>query len=187
MASPRCKASWSSFSPSLDSEVFSTVPPYLAIPKTGMEQQAPEHAQSPRRRPDDAGHGRDSRRPLSRTITAIASGPDDEVLPAAVPRQRRPPRWSRRRNRSRSGQAWCLPSFLSWGFAAPAPSGWWFGVAALFVDLGRCLPSAPGGEERDRDDQAGHPGNHQDHSDDLQVHVGGFPGDAELENGANND
>ena len=30
---------------------------------------------------------------------------------------------------------------------APALLSRWFGVAALLVELGRCLPSAPGGEE----------------------------------------
>src|SRR6266567_1023121 len=35
-AVPPCRASWSSASPSLDSEVFSTVPPYLAIASVAL-------------------------------------------------------------------------------------------------------------------------------------------------------
>ena len=36
VAPPLCKASWSSFSPSLDREVFRTVPPYVLIASAAL-------------------------------------------------------------------------------------------------------------------------------------------------------
>src|SRR5262249_52477207 len=41
--------------------------------------------------------------------------------------------------------------------------------------------------ERDGNDQSGHPGDHQDHADELQVHMLGMPEDAPLKNGTDDD
>src|ERR1019366_8758536 len=61
------------------------------------------------------------------------------------------------------------------------------GVPALLVDLRWRAPAATRREERDRDDQADHPGDHQDHADDLQIYVRGLPGNAKTQNCADDD
>src|SRR5262250_2495400 len=64
---------------------------------------------------------------------------------------------------------------------------WRFGVAALLIDLGTSGPPASPDREHDRDDQAGHTTGHQDDADRVQVQVRGLPGDAPLEDRADDD
>src|SRR5215467_9004994 len=76
------------------------------------------------------------------------------------------------------------------GRAATSRAGRWrwrFGVAALLIDLGTRGPPTSPDHEHDRHDQAGHTAGHQDDADSVQVQVRGLPGDAPLEERADDD
>src|ERR1019366_1826197 len=144
-------------------------PAPMAIPRTGTKKSRPNS--SPQNMPQLAPE------PtrwwlvctwylpsLSRTITAIASG--------SMMRS-----WASLRASSAAG----LPGARLCGWPGR------LGVPALLVDLRWRAPAATRREERDRDDQADHPGDHQDHADDLQIYVRGLPGNAKTQNCADDD
>src|SRR5215468_5317524 len=61
------------------------------------------------------------------------------------------------------------------------------GVPALLVHLRRAAVVTPDHHEEQGKSQAEHPGDHEDHPDDLEIHMRGLPGHAEPENRADND
>src|SRR5215472_11968346 len=74
--------------------------------------------------------------------------------------------------------------------AALSRAGWWrwrFCVPAFLIDLGTRGPPAAPDREHDRHDQAGHTTGHQDYADRAQIQVRGLPGDAPLEDRADDD
>src|SRR5215467_12853726 len=274
-AAPPCRASWSSRSPSLDSEVFSTVPPYLLIASMALSgvtfstirnsaevpgcsmprtwswnsRSMPDLVTLPMRAPRPAptampNTGMKNSRPnsmpqnmpqvapaptgwwlvctwylpsLSRTIEAIASGsmmrsraslrassaaasavassgypmaiksamtsfsPSARTESGLVHQARPVPappqagdkaRLEARGNRPGNGRDAGPVSRLG-GTAASHRRG--VGVAALLVHLRRPAIVAPHDDEDQRNSQAQHPGDHEDHADDLQVHMGRVP------------
>src|SRR5215470_12233258 len=76
------------------------------------------------------------------------------------------------------------------GRAATSRAGrwrWWFGVAAFLIHLGTRGPPASPDREHDRKDQYGRAAGHQDDADRPEVQVRRLPGDAPLENRADDD
>src|SRR5215510_4200709 len=145
---------------------------------------------------------RASRRASSAAASAVASSgypmaiksaitscsPSARILPGRNPAQfiksgarRAPPQAG-----DTARQAAPAPPRQSGSQRLPARSHRGLGVTPLLVDLRRPAVLAPHGHEGQGKGQAQPSGDHQDHADDLEIHVRGLPGNSKPENCADN-